>query len=312
MQRAERDELRRHIQKSIESDGRVMLCELVSKQGSFYREVGFQCAVNDRGIVAPFVAGTCTDRLVAQLVRQRGETDAARDFRIEIDTGSPEDRWMGSGAGCGGTVAFQCREVMPSDLSRLDQLIGPSICTEPHVIEGRFVAPDPRLWIFGGADDAFPLARMARSLGWVVHLVDHRDGLWVKKSCPEADVVLNLRPESASEVRLLPDDHVIIMSHNIAIDLGWLQVCADSPPASVGLLGPVQRGERLIQEIEASQFKRIGSRLRLRCGAGIKTRSPQHIAFSMMLELQQLFEAGVSSKGDSLRKGGRVEVWHRH
>jgi xanthine/CO dehydrogenase XdhC/CoxF family maturation factor len=312
MQRAERIELKRHIIQSIQADAKLILCELVKKQGSFYRDIGFQCAVNSDGVVVPFIAGTCTDRLVAQLVQRREASSDTKDFHINIDTGSPDDRWMGSGAGCGGVVEFRCRELGPEDLIRLDEWIGPEICTSPTIINGRCVPADPRLWIFGGADDAFNVVRLAQSLGWVVHLVDHRDIGMLRQRCPQADVIMQLRPDSASDIHLLPDDHVIIMSHNIDLDLGWLEFCADLPPASIGLLGPVKRGEMLLQELDEARLKRTKSRIRLRCGAGISTRSPQHIALSMMTELQQLMEASAEFKVDSLRKGGRVEVWHRH
>ena len=50
----------------------------------------------------------------------------------------------------------------------------------------------PGLWIFGAGDDAKPLLRMARELGWFVAVADGRSHLATRERFPAADKVLHL------------------------------------------------------------------------------------------------------------------------
>ena len=53
-------------------------------------------------------------------------------------------------------------------------------------------AARPGLWIFGAGDDAKPLLRLARELGWFAAVADGRSHLATRERFPDADNVLAL------------------------------------------------------------------------------------------------------------------------
>ncbi len=111
------------------------------------------------------------------------------------------------------------------------------------------VSKVPRLLIIGAGPDASPLARMAGMQGWRTSVVDFRqaaidrfDGEAESLACVDAG-------ELASRYDLDVFDAVVLMTHNKARDRAYLAALAGSAIPYVGLLGPVSRRDRLLEEI---------------------------------------------------------------
>jgi xanthine dehydrogenase accessory factor len=319
MNRFERGQLRSHIVDAIQRFGSVVLATLVQKHGPFYRAVGFQCGINAEGIVRPFLAGPCTERLVAAL-----STASAATFPqvISIDSGSLEDQLMGTGSGCGGRVELLCEALTADDLPRLDHWIGQrdqlhtedvqwSIRKEHDGVAARRVAEhhqapgfgsdsgasqiqwrrhaDPRLWVIGGADDALPVVRLAHLMGWWVGLIDHR-ALPAASLKPMVQQWIQTRPNRDVVSQILRGDFILIMSHNLQIDQGWLANLAGSEAEWLAVLGPAQRTELIVAQLAPSQQQGLRGRLHARVGLPFKSRAPEILAAGIMAELQTVWE----------------------
>jgi xanthine/CO dehydrogenase XdhC/CoxF family maturation factor len=187
----------------------------------------------------------------------------------------------------------------------------------------------PGLWIFGAGDDALPLVRLARELGWFVAVADGRSDLATRDRFPTASQVSvlpmgNLADRDLSGVGcaiggsaaavpsligLRPTDAAVVMAHSFEQDsrvlAGLLSLAA--PPAYVGVLGPQRRTRELLTEAARllrmdSPLDRAERWLRLAhapMGLDLGADTPATIALSVLSEIQQVLTA---STGLPLRR----------
>jgi xanthine/CO dehydrogenase XdhC/CoxF family maturation factor len=172
-----------------------------------------------------------------------------------------------------------------------------------------FRLPRPGLRVFGAGDDAQPLVRLAKELGWFVSVADGRSHLATRERFPLADEVgvLPVR-DSASEMTadLSPvlsafraRDAVILMTHSFEQDAQMLAVLfAQSPtPGYVGVLGPQRRTRELLADVarvfelpenkRADQVEEWLGKLHAPTGLDLGAESPETIALSILSEVQQ-------------------------
>ena len=154
------------------------------------------------------------------------------------------------------------------------------------------IAPPVPLTIFGAADDAVPVAQLAKLLGWQVTVIDHRSAYATSDRFPTADAVHCLRPEELAEspdVVLPPESLVVLMTHHFSHDVELLRVLLPRGAAYIGVLGPKSRTERLLDALEADGVT-IGTRAHARLhgptGLDIGAETPEEIAVSIIAEMQ--------------------------
>jgi xanthine/CO dehydrogenase XdhC/CoxF family maturation factor len=103
------------------------------------------------------------------------------------------------------------------------------------------ILPSPSLTIFGGGDDAIPLVRLAKLVGWHVTVVDARPEYAKRERFSAADTVLCLRPEAVSSdprIVLPPESLVVVMTHNFIHDQALLRTLLPRDLRYLGILGP--------------------------------------------------------------------------
>lgn len=167
----------------------------------------------------------------------------------------------------------------------------------------------PGLWIFGAGDDAQPLDRLARELGWFVAIADGRSHLATRERFSHADEVRVLAIKelldrsSAGPRAALGDLHqgdaAVIMTHSFEQDSKILAglLALDAPPAYIGVLGPQRRTRELLAEaaqllgLPASampaQVERWLSGLHAPTGLDLGADGPETIALSVLAEIQK-------------------------
>ncbi len=147
------------------------------------------------------------------------------------------------------------------------------------------IQPPMRLVVFGAGQDAVPLVRQAALLGWDVTVADPRPAHATATRFPEAETVLCVRPEHASEsIDVDERTAVVVMTHNYAHDLELLRWLVESPAFYIGALGPRVRTERLISEVQARE--EMLARLHAPVGLDIGADSPEQIALAIAAEIQ--------------------------
>jgi xanthine/CO dehydrogenase XdhC/CoxF family maturation factor len=162
------------------------------------------------------------------------------------------------------------------------------------------------LWIFGAGDDAQPLARLAKELGWFVVVADGRSHLATRERFPLADRtrVLAIKDLTGQTADLLgpiqSHDVVVVMSHSFEQDSRVLAALLASGVrlSYLGVLGPQRRTRELLAEaagISGLPFERVAeqveewlARLHAPTGLDLGADSPETVALSVLAEIQKV------------------------
>lgn len=158
-------------------------------------------------------------------------------------------------------------------------------------------AARPGLFVFGAGDDAIPLVRQARQLGWYVAVADGRAHLVTQARFPEAHAVHVLASGNLSGLGMRSGDAAAVMTHSLEQDTRFLSALLREKPAYVGVLGPQRRtGEMLLSlalesgvretQVDA-QVENWMERLYAPMGLDLGGNTPADIALAIIAEIQQ-------------------------
>jgi len=168
------------------------------------------------------------------------------------------------------------------------------------------ILPPLRLIVFGAGPDAVPLVDTAKLLGWHVTVIDRRPAYASPPRLPCADEVLiseGLPPGLA-----ITDRHAaVIMTHHYLTDRALLPALLESPARYVGLLGPREKRQRLLRDLQGAGFTPSRSqldRLYAPVGLDIGAETPEEIALSVVAEIAAV--VGGRSGGSLRRRPGRI------
>lgn len=164
------------------------------------------------------------------------------------------------------------------------------------------ILPPMRLHVFGAGDDASPLVRFAIELGWQVTVWDGRSHLLRQNRFPlSVDLrLISYRDSEATEqgnslqvqgvlTDVLAEDFAVILTHSYAQDGALLQALIPKSLRYLGILGPVHRTRRLLNERAYTLHKTVEEALELLhapVGLEIGSYHPTVIALSIIAEMQ--------------------------
>ena len=272
----------------------AVLATVVATRGSVYRRPGARMLLTHEGWVAGSISGGCIESDLVQTAFDRSENGAVC---VTYDASAPDDILLGFGLGCNGAV-----DVL---MQRLPATGGPLALIE-RVIENRQsgwlqtfadgswawhdeipadeallterVTPPPALIIFGAGHDAVPLVRIAKEVGWHVTVSDGRSAYARADRFPQADRVIVSPP--ANPFPIEEGAAVVVMTHSFAHDAALLPWLADSGASYIGVLGPIHRTHRLLDELGID-----GGRLHAPIGLDLGAEGPDEIALAIVAEI---------------------------
>lgn len=151
------------------------------------------------------------------------------------------------------------------------------------------VAPPLSLIIFGAGPGSPALARIAKSLGWRITVIDNRDKASYQAdfACADQKIIGDVALIGQS-LRLSPGEAAVVMSHNFASDLEYLKLLAPSPVHYIGLLGSRTRSEELLAALSEAGIPSDSVRKRLfnPVGLDIGAEGPEEIALAILAEIR--------------------------
>jgi xanthine/CO dehydrogenase XdhC/CoxF family maturation factor len=293
-----------------------VLATLTKVEGSSYRRPGARMLVAGGRIRIGSISGGCLEE---DLVERSGRVaESGRAELVVYDTSAENDLVWGVGLGCNGVVRVLLEALprRPRWASVVAENLRAGRATELAVVwenEGGPVGtalgediaslrPGPRaaifrerieppvsLAIFGAGDDAQPLARLARELGWKVSVADPRPAMPTPERFPGASALVTGPAESLAErVAPRPGSLAVVMTHHYLHDLPLLKSLLPLPLAYLGLLGPRRRAEKILADIAAigpPVTPEMRSRLRAPVGLDIGADGPEEVALSMIAEM---------------------------
>ena len=289
------------------------LATLVRVTGSSYRRPGARLLVLKGHSPIGSISGGCLEEdiiLRAERVLATGQAETA-----VYNTTSENDLVWGVGLGCQGIVHIMIEPVpimRPEWIKVLTKNLrtghpttlcttyeGTSALGTTLASNGNRPAPNsfqeiinaaPALLLFGAGDDARPLVRLAKELGWHVTVTDARAAYATAARFPAADKIMITPAEKIVE----PDPttralFAVVMTPRYTEDLNLLRRLLPQSLAYLGVLGPRQRTDRLLTQLRAEGFSPDATMLaglHAPVGLDLGGATPETVALAIMAEMQ--------------------------
>lgn len=151
-----------------------------------------------------------------------------------------------------------------------------------------YVPPPPALVVFGTGQDALPVVRLARELGWHVTVAGRRGTLGAGKAlAAAADAFV---PEAEGVRGVDGETLALVMTHQYLTDLGLLAALLPREPRYLGLLGPSARRDKLLHDLARDTGFRPTSeqlaRFHAPAGLDVGAEGPGEIALAIVAEMR--------------------------
>lgn len=253
-----------------------VLATLVQVQGSSYRRVGARRLLTPGQGPLGAISGGCLEQDIdAQAASLLNSSSCFKS--ITYDTSDENDILWGTGTGCHGVVqivieklsacpawAHRVQEVRKyrqavrlrtvwqaakDPAGRMGTELERTEITYPETSLMDEITPPPQLVIFGAGDDAIPLHLLAKQVGWETKIFDPRPEFASAGRFPGAAAVTCCPVENAAS-RVEWDDQTmaVVMTHHYRFDLPLLKTLIPLNLTYLGLLGPKERGRRLLAD----------------------------------------------------------------
>ena len=321
--------------RELEASGvEYVLATVVKVEGSSYRKPGARMLLAADGRRAGTVSGGCLEAAVAKKAWWLTENGpVVKDYSTLEDDGE-----FPYGSGCGGVVwiLLERRGTADAVIRELEKAWNARVpMVIATVIEGEHIgrrvfpvlasnaelaaliqfkadlplwveerAARPALWVFGAGDDAKPLVKMARMLGWYVAVADGRSHLATAERFVEADAVSVLAADELPKIDARRGDAAVVMTHSFEQDVSILAGVMSGPvwPAYIGVLGPQRRTRELLEHVARrldlipteKLFKDWLADLHAPTGLDLGAETPAEIALSIMAEIQKMLAGGTA------------------
>ena len=165
------------------------------------------------------------------------------------------------------------------------------------------IQPALSLIVIGAGNDVIPLTKMADILGWETTVIDGRAVNANKNRFETACKIIVAKPENVlSQISIDRQTVFLLMTHNFNYDKAMLQELIQRDIVYIGMLGPIKKLERIINE-----FKEEGLELNDQqravihspVGLDIGAETPEEIALSIVAEIKA---ALAGKKGKPLKE----------
>lgn len=288
--------------------------------GSTYSKAGTLMLVDGNGDYHGMVSGGCLEGDLAEQARAAMAGGRARFVTYDL---ASDDELFGLGVGCEGRMELLVQPLAATDAYEPLSTILSALETDRSVEVGmamdegsydagacylqassgvttlglepgasehvaRFLLRAPRqVLLLGAGQDVDPLVDFCGALGWCVTAVDHR-AAQLQRLAGRCDTRCIPVIDFPADVSLTDFDAAVVMSHNIRNDRSYLRELGASSVPFVGLLGPPQRRDRLLDEL-GGEAAELQGRLHAPVGMRIGGRGPAAIALEIAVELQSWF-----------------------
>ncbi|HEX4375526.1 MAG TPA: XdhC family protein [Steroidobacteraceae bacterium] len=147
--------------------------------------------------------------------------------------------------------------------------------------------PSPHIVLVGAGPEAPALIRIATEMGWRVTLCDHREAR-LRQHGAGAERTICARPAAAlAAVDQTAVDACLVMTHSAQNDREALAALAGWRTSFIGLLGPTDRRDSLLADLQPSARASLQDRLQGPVGIKLGGHGPEILALSICAQLQK-------------------------
>lgn len=273
--------------------GRLALATLVAREGSSYRQPGARMLIGEDGAYVGSLSGGCLEEGIANTAGAVFSEGKLR--RMVIDT-RPH-------FGCPGKLHVLVEEIDSGLVERIESELrarravllvtddeGTRISAGERGELLEKVCPPPRLVAIGWTPDMDPVLGFAAKLGWELHRV-LRDPRMIAETPRVSGETIRALGADEMVSTFVPDSTtaVLVMTHHLATDLGFLREMLPAGYGYVGLLGSKRRRETLLAELGELgllEDPAVTDRLHAPVGLDLGGHHPATIALAIVAEIQ--------------------------
>ncbi len=300
---------------------KCVIASVVALDGSSYRRPGVRMLINEHGQMTGAVSGGCVEKEILRQSDTVFKTGVSKmmtyDGRyrlgcegtlyILIERFDPETQMLsafescliertsfkihsfygketGSNENYGSEIYFSNNKQFSLNQSKKSFNHKSSLCE----VFSQTLKPCFRLVIIGAEHDTAQLCLMGSSLGWEVDIVIDPSNPQSLKDFPGAHQLIHKAADELILDSINSRVAIVLMTHSYVKDLQHLIALKNTKPVYIGLLGPSNRRERMLNELierfpllDDSIFELIYGPAGLNIGA----ETPQEIALSICSEI---------------------------
>jgi xanthine dehydrogenase accessory factor len=147
--------------------------------------------------------------------------------------------------------------------------------------------PPSEMIIVGAVHVAIPLIGFSKALGFKTTVIDPRGSFATPERFAAADLLINSWPRKAlADVGLHSASHVVVLSHDLKIDLPALEVALKSPARYIGALGSKKTHKKRIAALQEGGFTDAEiARIHAPIGLDLGGRRAEEIALSIIAQI---------------------------
>lgn len=295
------------------ASGTSVLATLVTVEGSSYRRPGARLLVLEDGTRIGSISGGCLEEDVMARARRVLVSGVAET--VDYDTTSENDLIWGVGLGCHGIVRVLLERLAPrpawagvlatnfarrqptpfhvvhdaANPGELGTRLAGESASAPAGTFVEVIAPPTALFVFGAGDDAQPLVRLGKELGWHVTVADTRPQFGTPERYPSADRLI-VGPAAELVAQANPDQGAlaVVMTHHYVHDVPILRHLLPRPLRYLGLLGPRKRAEKILGDLATEGVvvtPEARARLHAPVGLDLGADAPEQVALAMVAEM---------------------------
>lgn len=295
------------------------LATVVSVRGSSYRRPGARLLVPAAGAPIGLISGGCLEEEAARLAREALRLDTP--MLVTVDHSAEGDELWGLGLGCRGVIDLLAE---PADLAveTIDALRDARAGRATYLLTGLDgerrrlteqeadalgeraamavahgrptligdavldpVLPPLHLVVCGAGPDAGPLVAAGLRLGWRVSVVDPRRSLLRPERFPGAALVDSEPALAGDAVEAGAWTAAVVMSHDYLRDAAFVGGLMGRGVPYLGVLGPRDRTDRLLAELERSPTDRDLAALHAPAGLDLGADGAEEVATAIVSEI---------------------------
>ncbi|HYI67947.1 MAG TPA: XdhC family protein [Candidatus Limnocylindrales bacterium] len=295
------------------------LATVVAVRGSSYRRPGARLLVPASGAPVGLISGGCLEEEAARLAREALRLEAP--VLVTVDHSAEGDELWGMGLGCRGVIDLlaepptmaaetldalraardgratylltsldgERRVLTAHEADALGERAAMAVAHGRPTVIGETVLdpilPPLHLVVCGAGPDAGPLVAAGVRLGWRVSVVDPRRSLLRPDRFPGA-TLHDVEPARAADaVDASEWTAVVLMSHDYLRDAAFLGGFVARGVRYLGVLGPRDRTDRLLKELEISPTEADLGALHAPAGLDIGADGAEEVAAAIVAEI---------------------------
>jgi xanthine dehydrogenase accessory factor len=298
----------------------MALATVVSVRGSSYRRPGARLLVPEEGSPIGLISGGCLEDEAARLAREALAADAP--MLVTIDHSSEGDELWGMGLGCRGVIELlaeppemaaetldalgaartkgratylltgldgERRQLTATEADALGERAVLAVAHGRPTVIGEAVLdpilPPLHLVVCGAGPDVGPLVAAALRQGWRVDVVDPRRS-WLRPERFPGARLLDADPSDAADASGAGEwTAVVVMSHDYMRDAAFVGGFLGRGVTYLGILGPRDRTERLLSELEAPLSEADQRVLHAPAGLDVGADGAEQVATAIVAEI---------------------------